>query len=125
MLPSQPKPGGLAERGCRPCNPDLRKDLNIMRKRSCGIHVRVTEQEKRQIEINARKCSMTVSNYMRQIAFKHEPKTLPREEILEIYQNISRLKTSLSHDNPAVPQVLISDIQRSIFVLCFPEDGDK
>ena len=63
------------------------------RKRNAGINIRVTPEEKKKIERNARKCRLSVSEYLRQIAMKVEPKELPPEEIL---QSIMRLQAEIS-----------------------------
>ena len=60
------------------------------RKRNLGINIRVTLQEKKKIERNAKKCRLTVSEYLRQIAMEVEPKELPSDEIL---RSIMRLQT--------------------------------
>ena len=63
------------------------------RKRSVGINIRVTPEEKKKIERNARKCRLSVSEYLRQIAMKAEPKELPSEKIMQI---IMRLQAEIS-----------------------------
>ena len=60
------------------------------RTRNLGINIRVTSQEKRKIEQNAKKCKLTVSEYLRQLAMKYEPKELPSDDI---FRSILRLKT--------------------------------
>lgn len=52
-----------------------------MRNRRLGINIRVTENEKKTIEKNACKCSLTVSEYLRQLAMQHDPKEIPKAEI--------------------------------------------
>lgn len=47
-----------------------------MRQRSYGINIRVTQQEKKRIERHAKKCGLTVSEYLRQLANGHEPQKL-------------------------------------------------
>ena len=47
-----------------------------MRQRNYGINVRVTLQEKNKIERYAKKCGLTVSEYLRQLANGHEPQDL-------------------------------------------------
>ncbi len=51
------------------------------RQRNLGINIRVTPAEKKKIESNARKCRLTVSEYLRKIAMKIEPKELPSKEV--------------------------------------------
>lgn len=63
------------------------------RQRNLGINIRVTPQEKKKIERNANKCRLSVSEYLRQLAMKVEPKELPSEEIL---QSIMRLQAEIS-----------------------------
>lgn len=63
------------------------------RKRKLGINIRVTPEEKKKIERNARKCKLTVSEYLRQLAMNKEPKELPTEEMI---QSLMRLRTVIS-----------------------------
>ncbi len=49
-----------------------------MRQRIYGINVRVTAQEKTIIERRAKKCGLTVSEYLRQLAKGREPQELSR-----------------------------------------------
>ncbi|MBR1986912.1 MAG: hypothetical protein IKA24_08540 [Mogibacterium sp.] len=63
------------------------------RQRNLGINIRVTPAEKKKIERNAKKCKLTVSEYLRQIAMNIEPKELPSDEII---QSIMRLQNEVS-----------------------------
>jgi len=63
------------------------------RKRNLGINIRVTPQEKKKIERNAKKCKLTVSEYLRQLAMNKEPKELPSEEMV---RSLMRLGTVVS-----------------------------
>ena len=49
-----------------------------MRKRTNGINIRVTAQEKTRIEHRAKKCGLTVSEYLRQLATGRRPQELSR-----------------------------------------------
>ena len=44
-----------------------------MRKRSIGINVRVTVTEKKKVTMLARKCGLSLSEYLRQRALGYEP----------------------------------------------------
>ena len=69
------------------------------RQRNLGINIRVTPAEKKKIERNARKCKLTVSEYLRQLAMNREPKELPSDEIfvnLEKIREASGYLASLS-----------------------------
>ena len=63
------------------------------RQRNLGINIRVTPAEKKKIERNAKKCRLTVSEYLRQLAMNVEPKELPSDEIIE---SIMRLHKEVS-----------------------------
>jgi len=43
-----------------------------MRQRTYGINIRVTLQEKNRIERHAKKCGLTISEYLRQLAKGHK-----------------------------------------------------
>ena len=63
------------------------------RQRDLGINIRVTAAEKKKIEHNAKKCRLTVSEYLRQLAMESEPKELPSEEMI---QSLMRLRKIIS-----------------------------
>ena len=63
------------------------------RQRNLGINIRVTPQEKKKIERNAKKCRLTISEYLRQLAMNKEPKELPSEELM---QSLMRLNSVIS-----------------------------
>jgi len=54
-----------------------------MRNRNTGINIRVTDKEKEIIAANASKCGLTISEYLRQLATKHDPKELPKKKIYD------------------------------------------
>ena len=63
------------------------------RQRNLGINVRVTPAEKKKIIRNAKRCKLSVFEYLRQIAMDIEPKELPSEEIL---RSIMRLQSEIT-----------------------------
>ena len=67
-----------AERGFAPVTPLDYEGAIFMRKRTYGINIRVTAQEKTRIERRAKKCGLTVSEYLRQLAQGREPQELSR-----------------------------------------------
>ncbi len=73
------------------------------RQRNLGINIRVTPNEKKKIERNAKKCRLSVSEYLRQLAMTKEPNELPSKEIeesflriREVISNIDDMKNSSS-----------------------------
>ncbi len=61
------------------------------RKRNLGINIRVTPQEKKKIVRNAKRCRLSVSEYLRKLAMKIEPKALPPKEIEDSLMRLSEV----------------------------------
>lgn len=55
-----------------------------MRTRTVGIYIRVTEQEKKRIERFAKKCGLSVSEYLRQLANGHTPNEIPSDNFFTV-----------------------------------------
>ena len=55
-----------------------------MRKRTCGVNIRVSVEEKKRIERYAKKCGLSVSEYLRQLAHGCEPKEALPEEFYQV-----------------------------------------
>lgn len=62
-----------------------------MRERTVHINIRVTEKEKDIIVRNARKCGLSVSEFLRRLALGYIPKAMPPFE----YQQINQMMMSL------------------------------
>ena len=60
----------------------------VKRKRTSVINLRVTPQEKDRIEHYAKKCRLSVSEYLRQLANGYAPRELPTE-LIEDLQRMS------------------------------------
>ena len=84
------------------------------RKRNLGINIRVTAGEKKRIERNAKKCRLTVSEYLRQTALGIEPKEFPSEEIITSLMRLSDvsqyMKAASSQESEAALRKNCSDI---------------
>ena len=94
-LPLQPLPSTLATTTAKNMTFIVTERMPIManRQRNLGINIRVTPAEKKKIVRNAKRCKLTVSEYLRQIAMDVEPKELPSDEIV---QSIMRLQKEVS-----------------------------
>lgn len=57
------------------------------RKRTVGINIRVTPQEKKRIVRFAKKCRLSVSEYIRQLAEGYTPQQLPGRNCTKFYGN--------------------------------------
>lgn len=71
------------------------------RQRNLGINIRVTPQEKKKIERNAKKCRLTVSEYLRQLAMTKEPKELPSEKMVESLMRLNNVISAFEKNSEA------------------------
>ena len=81
-----------------------------MRNRNKGINIRVTEKEKKKIEMRADICNLSTSEYLRKLAMGFEPRELPREKIydsmIKLGRYIEDLESFLNADQD--PEKLLS-----------------
>ena len=59
-----------------------------MRKRSVGINIRVTVTEKKKVTMLARKCGLSLSEYLRQRALGYEPGGHPPKEVFDVLDKL-------------------------------------
>jgi hypothetical protein len=62
-----------------------------MRERICQINIRATENERSRYIRNAKKCGLSLSEYLRKLANGYEPKPLPPTDYGELMRMISDL----------------------------------
>ena len=67
-----------------------------MRKRSIGINVRVTVTEKKKVTMLARKCGLSLSEYLRQRVLGYEPGGHPPKEVFDVLDKIDEMAESCS-----------------------------
>ena len=67
-----------------------------MRKRSVGINVRVSVTEKRKMTLMAKRCGLSLSEYLRQRALGYEPGGHPPKEVLDVLDKIDEMAESCS-----------------------------
>ncbi len=60
-----------------------------MRKRSVGINVRVSVTEKRKMTLMAKRCGLSLSEYLRQRALGYEPGGHPPKEVFDVLDEIA------------------------------------
>ena len=74
-----------------------------MRKRSVGINVRVSVTEKRKMTLMAKRCGLSLSEYLRQRALDYEPSGQPPKEVFDVLDKIDEIAESCSmRDNAAI-----------------------
>ena len=67
-----------------------------MRKRSVGINVRVSVTEKKKVTMLARKCGLSLSEYLRQRALGYEPGGHPPKEVFDILDKLDEIAENCS-----------------------------
>ena len=67
-----------------------------MRKRSVGINVRVSVTEKRKMTLMAKRCGLSLSEYLRQRALGYEPGGHPPKEAFDVLDKIDEMAESCS-----------------------------
>ena len=67
-----------------------------MRKRSVGINVRVSVTEKRKMTLMAKRCGLSLSEYLRQRALGYEPGGHPPKEAFNVLDKLDEIAESCS-----------------------------
>ena len=67
-----------------------------MRKRSIEINVRVSVTEKRKMTLMAKRCGLSLSEYLRQRALDYEPGGQPPTEVFDMLDKIDEMAESCS-----------------------------
>ena len=67
-----------------------------MRNRTVGINIRVTVTEKKKVTMLARKCGLSLSEYLRQRALGYEPGGHPPKEVFDVLDKIDEMAESSS-----------------------------
>ena len=67
-----------------------------MRNRTVGINIRVTVTEKKKVTMLAKKCCLSLSEYLRQRALGYEPGGHPPKEAFDVLGKIDEMAESCS-----------------------------
>ena len=67
-----------------------------MRKRSVGINVRVSVPEKRKMTLMAKRCGLSLSEYLRQRALGYEPGGHPPKEVVDVLDKLDEIAENCS-----------------------------
>ena len=73
-----------------------------MRNRTVGINVRVTVTEKKKVTMLARKCGLSLSEYLRQRALGYEPGGHPPTEVFDVLDKLDEIAERCSAQDAAV-----------------------
>ena len=67
-----------------------------MRNRTVGINIRVTVTEKKKVTMWARKCGLSLSEYLRQRALGYEPGEHPPKEVFNVLDKLDEIAENYS-----------------------------
>ena len=73
-----------------------------MRNRTVGINIRVTVTEKKKVTMLARKCGLSLSEYLRQRALGYEPGGHPPKEVFNVLDKLDEIAENYSAREGAV-----------------------
>lgn len=95
-LAPQKRAALCAERGSTPITPVRKERIKMTdRKRTIAIQVRVTQQEKRQMERQARRCGLSLSGYLRRVGSGKAAAAFPRQRFRDLYRQVNGLRENL------------------------------
>ena len=67
-----------------------------MRNRTVGFNIRVTVTEKKKVTMLARKCGLSLSEYLRQRALGYEPGGHPPKEVFDVLDKLDEIAENCS-----------------------------
>ena len=67
-----------------------------MRNRTVGINIRVTVTEKKKVTMLAKKCGLSLSEYLRQRALGYEPGGHPPKEVFNVLDKLDEIAENCS-----------------------------
>ena len=67
-----------------------------MRNRTVGMNVRVTVIEKKKVTMLAKKCGLSLSEYLRQRALGYEPGGQPPKEVFDVLDKLDEIAEACS-----------------------------
>ena len=66
-----------------------------MKEKATEICIRVSQNEKKKLQRNAKKSGLSLSSYLRKVGLKEEIYSIPDKDFYKIYVAISDLKTEI------------------------------
>ena len=96
-----------------------------MRNRTIGINIRVSENEKKKLQRNAKKCNLNLSSYLRKSGLQKEIYSIPDEELRKIYAGIVELKNEFPYMSNEEIKEKIAEMQNDFLdIYNHKKDGD-
>ena len=98
---------------------------NNMRKRTVGINIRVTENEKEKLKFLAKKCDMSVSDYLRNRGLGKEISPFPLDEFFRIYKSLTMVLRELDGLSKEQIRSRLEEIRKKILTVYLSENTDN
>ena len=96
-----------------------------MKERKVQLKFRVTEKEKVRIQNKAKKCGLSVSEYVRKRALNYAPKALLPESFYEFTENLGALYEALGRLNSTELQKAVLDLIDDVYAKLLITDKGK
>ena len=88
-----------------------------MSEKNKSIYLRVTPQEKERIQRLAKKCGLSLSEYLRQRGLGYAPKEQPTEDLFDLCEYLRDCRDSgLSHQSDEAVASLLRTINRELIL---------
>ena len=99
--------------------------VKILKERKVQLKMRATEKEKVRIENKAKKCGLSVSEYLRKRALGYSPKALLPESFYELTEKLCALYEALGRLNSTELQVEVLKLLDEIYAKLLVTDKRK
>jgi len=97
-----------------------------MRKRATHINIRTTPEEKSRIESHAKKCGLSLSEYLRKLANGYEPKPLPPLDYRALMRRITDLYADFNEwGETGYANILVGVLQEMLAAISPQKSGGK
>lgn len=88
-----------------------------MRERTAPIQIRATPQEKARIVRYAKRCNLTITQYLLQLANGYAPKAFPTEEFFTLCATMAQIHTALQATPAANANHILQQLQEALHAL--------
>lgn len=95
-----------------------------MRKRNFNINVRVTANEKKRLRSTAKRCGLSLSEYLRKVGLNKKLTEKPSQKLYEVYASVNDLRNDLYPLDGRILERKLSEIERKILSVCNEREED-
>ena len=97
-----------------------------MKEKLVEICIRVSQNEKKKLQRNAKKSGLSLSSYLRKVGLKEEIYSIPDKDFYKIYVAISNLKTEIFDINIYEINSKLEQIKKDFLsIYNSKKDGDE